>query len=62
MFASLSRVWLSDDPLSALPAVAFAANEKPLKVVLESALERRDALLARSTEERANKVGKYMAA
>jgi len=65
MLDSFTKVWLSDDPLSAL-GVAFAANEKPLKVVVGSAssasLKRTDALLARSTpEEKAKKVGKNMA-
>lgn len=65
MLPSLSNVWLLDDPLAAL-GVAFAANEKPLRVVVGYAssvsLERTDALLARSTlEERARKVGKNMA-
>lgn len=66
MLPSLSNVWLSDDPLSAL-GVGFAANEKPLRVVVVGStssvsLERTDALLARSTlEERARKVGKNMA-
>lgn len=62
---SFCKVWLSDVPLLAL-GVAFAANEKLLKVVVESTLlvllERTDALLARSTlEDNARKIYESMA-